>query len=237
MRILLTNDDGYNQEGIILLRKELEKYGEVFLVAPKVVQSAKGCAITIDNLKYQKFDEHTYAIEGTPIDCVIFGLCVIKDIDLIVSGCNNSPNMGVDTIYSGTLGACSQALIANYHAIAFSCAGKDYFNQIPKFASLALDYIFENNLLSKNYFLNVNFPSGEFEEVEGIKLTKLYYQRIKYQTAILEDNLFRSKRTMNNDIDDISYDFGAFNKGYISITPLSVSNFNQDILDEILKED
>ena len=144
MRILLTNDDGYNVEGILLLREELRRYGEVILVAPKVVQSAKSCAITIGPLNIEKVDELTYAVEGTPIDCVLFGLCNFEGIDLIVSGCNNSPNMGVDTIYSGTCAACTQALIANKPAISFSCAGKDYFSQITKFSKYALDYIFDN---------------------------------------------------------------------------------------------
>ena len=162
MRILLTNDDGYNVEGILLLREELKRYGEVILVAPKVVQSAKSCAITIGPLNIEKVDELTYAVEGTPIDCILFGLCHFEGIDLIVSGCNNSPNMGVDTIYSGTCAACTQALIANKPAISFSCAGKDYFSQITKFSKYALDYIFDNNLLSTDYFLNVNFPDGYF---------------------------------------------------------------------------
>ena len=236
MRILLTNDDGYNVGGILLLREELKRYGEVILVAPKVVQSAKSCAITIGPLNIEKVDELTYAVEGTPIDCILFGLCHFEGIDLIVSGCNNSPNMGVDTIYSGTCAACTQALIANKPAISFSCAGKDYFSQITKFSKYALDYIFDNNLLSTDYFLNVNFPDGKYEDIKGINLTKLFYQRIKYQTGSYENGVFLSHRKMDMNINDLSYDVGSFNEGYISITPLSTSNFNLDVFNKVAKE-
>ena len=235
MRILLTNDDGYNQEGILLLRKELERYGEVILVAPKVVQSAKSCAITIGETKVEKIDDTTYALEGTPIDCVLFGICNFN-IDLVVSGCNNSPNLGVDTIYSGTCGACTQALIANLPAIAFSCAGKDYFSQITKFSKEALDYIFSNNLLSKDYFLNVNFPHGKYERTNGVKLTKLFYQRIRYETMNFHLDTFISHRTMDMSIEDPTFDVGAFNLGYTSITPLGTSNFHQCDYEKLIKE-
>ena len=144
--------------------------------------------------------------------------------------------MGVDTIYSGTCAACTQALIANKPAISFSCAGKDYLSQITKFSKYALDYIFDNNLLSTDYFLNVNFPDGKYEDIKGINLTKLFYQRIKYQTGSYENGVFLSHRKMDMNINDLSYDVGSFNEGYISITPLSTSNFNLDVFNKVAKE-
>lgn len=235
MRILLTNDDGYNQEGILLLREVLKKYGQVILVAPKVVQSAKSCSITIGENRVEKIDETTYALEGTPIDCVLFGICNFK-IDLVVSGCNNSPNLGVDTIYSGTCGACTQALIANLPAIAFSCAGIDYFSQITKFGKEALDFIFSNKLLSTNYFLNVNFPHGKYENTKGVMVTKLFYQRVNYETKNYHLNTFISHRTLNMSIVDPTFDVGAFNLGFTSITPLGTSNFHKSDYDKLIKE-
>lgn len=231
MRILLTNDDGYFSLGIIRLRKILESYGEVFLVAPKKVQSAKGCALTIDSpLMVEKVDQNTYVVDGTQVDCIIFGISNISKIDLIVSGCNNLPNLSNDTIYSGTCAACIQGLMSGYKTIAFSCAGKSYFDQLDKYIPKALEFIFSNNLLSDQYFLNVNFPNVNFEENKGILLTKLYYQKIKYSTSSYKDDEFVSDRKMDWNLRDISYDIGAFNKGYISITPMTGCNFNQDIL-------
>lgn len=236
MKILLTNDDGYSSEGIILLKEELKKYGEVVLVAPKEVQSGRACALTINkNLSVDKIDEDTYVVDGTPIDCVIFALSYIKDIDLIVSGCNDSPNLGVDTIYSGTCGACSQGLIGKIKSIAFSCASKKDFWQVSKFTSLALDYIFQNNLLSDQYFLNVNFPKGSFVDIKGIKITKLYYQNIKYDTKIYQNGQFLSTRTLDESTQDLVFDRGCFNSGYISITPMGQNIFKEEIYN-LLKE-
>ena len=237
MKILLTNDDGYLSEGIILLRKELEKYGEVFMVAPKDVQSAKSVAITcFKPYHITTKDEHTFIVEGTPADCVVFGLSTIEGIDLVVSGCNNSPNMGVDTIYSGTCAACTQALIAGIRCIAFSCANIHSFNQITKYTKRVMDYILEKDLLSKEYFLNVNFPSADYNEAKGIKITKLYYQNIKYFTKSYVDGEFMSDRIMNNDIQDVEYDMGAFNSGYISITPMARHIFNEELYLKVLKK-
>ena len=234
MRILLTNDDGYQSEGLLKLRDELKNYGEVFVVAPLDVQSAKSCALTIrDPLEVDKFDDHTYIVNGTPADCVIFGISQIKKIDLVVSGCNNLPNLGVDTIYSGTCAACTQALIGGYKAIAFSCCGKEYFSQINKFTKKVMDYILKNQLLSVDYFINVNFPQGKYREDNGILLTKLYYQRVKYSVGSYKNQLFDSSRKMDWKTNDTSFDVGAFNQGYISLTPLATSNFNLSIFNEV----
>ena len=92
------------------------------------------------------------------------------------------------------------------------------------------------NLLSTDYFLNVNFPDGKYEDIKGINLTKLFYQRIKYQTGSYENGVFISHRTMDMNIKDLSYDVGSFNEGYISITPLSTSNFNLDVFNKVAKE-
>ena len=237
MKILLTNDDGYLSEGIIDLYQELTHYGEVFMVAPKEVQSAKSVAITcFRSIAILKQDEHHYVVEGTPADCVVFGLSEIPGIDLIVSGCNNSPNVGVDTIYSGTCAACTQSLIANIPAIAFSCSDLRSFDQVKKYTRKVMDYIFSKNILSTNYFLNVNFPKSTFKEDKGILITKLHYQHIKYFTKSYSNGEWFSGRVIDEDIQDITYDFGAFNNGYISITPMSRNIFDEGIYQELLKE-
>ena len=75
MKFLLTNDDGYNAPGILLLRDKLAKYGEVTIVAPSVHMSGKASSITLGEwLKVDKIDEHTYAVDGTPTDCTSLAL-------------------------------------------------------------------------------------------------------------------------------------------------------------------
>ena len=112
LKILVTNDDGYSSKGINTLERLLVQYGDVLSVAPKDAQSAKSTALTMDvplrlfKVESKTFENgHTldkYHLNGTPVDCVIFGLSELGKFDLVVSGCNNSPNLGVDTIYSGS---------------------------------------------------------------------------------------------------------------------------------------
>lgn len=235
MRILLTNDDGYFSKGILLLKKELEKYGEVIISAPNNVQSGKSCSITITKpLEIAEIEKNIYSVSGTPVDCVIFGLSQLGKFDLVVSGCNNSPNMGVDTIYSGTLGACRQALIAGVPTISFSCHDEKCFSHIEKYTKQVMDFILKNNLLSEDYFINVNYPRGNVK-YKGMKITKLYFQKVKYSTKDFIDDLFVSDRDMGDDVLDDTYDVGAFNLGYISLTPINKSSFSEDLYEQIVK--
>ena len=97
MNILLTNDDGYNSERIVYARKILEKYGTVYLVAPKVEQSAKSASLTIGPMNFEKIDDYTYAVEGTPVDCVTFAVHGINlKPDLVVSGINHGYRKNIE---------------------------------------------------------------------------------------------------------------------------------------------
>ena len=122
MKFLLTNDDGYNAQGILLLKDKLLKYGEVTIVAPFEHMSAKSASITLgDWLKVDRIDEHTYAVHGTPTDCTSLALAGLNiDCDVVVSGCNNGPNLSYDVLLRGTIGACFGAAVFRKKSIAFS---------------------------------------------------------------------------------------------------------------------
>ncbi|MEK6527357.1 MAG: 5'/3'-nucleotidase SurE, partial [Nitrospirota bacterium] len=106
--ILVTNDDGISSEGIKILSKALQSIGKVYVVAPEREQSAVGHALTLHRpLKFEKINNKTYFINGTPTDCIILGVSRLlpQKPDLIVSGINNGGNMGDDITYSGTVAA------------------------------------------------------------------------------------------------------------------------------------
>ena len=175
MNILLTNDDGYFAEGIKLLKNKLKKYGHVVIVAPKEVMSAKSASIIVGHpVSVEKIEEDVYAMEGTPADCVAFGLSSLNTrFDLVVAGCNDGLNVSYDIMYSGTVGACLQALTYRKPAIAFSsevgrlAIVEEHFDKV-------FQYILENNLLSLEYILNVNFPVDEI--IKEYVLTSIYYR-------------------------------------------------------------
>ena len=121
MIILLTNDDGIESSKLHYTKEILEHYGTVYTVAPKEEQSAKSMSLTIGGFDVETINEYTYAVYGSPVDCVNFGVHGIGiKPDLVVSGTNNGYNLGVDTRYSGTVGAVLQAQYFGIPSIAFS---------------------------------------------------------------------------------------------------------------------
>lgn len=228
MVILLTNDDGFLAPGLQVVRKALQKYGKVYVVAPHTAQSGKSCGLTSYlGLSYHKIDELTYSVEGTPVDCMQLASVLIKEkVDVIVSGCNNGYNLSFDSMYSGTCGACYQALIFSKKAMAISCDKFEEPTQIENNIDEILNYVFTNNLLNENYFLNINLPDMKFEKLKGFKVTKLFRRRTTYEISLRS----KAKNHWNvehhhGDIDtDDTMDVSACLNGYCSITPLSLTN-------------
>lgn len=126
--ILLTNDDGYASHGIQALHEALAPLGSIVVVAPEQDQSGVGRSITINRpLRLRHIDGLRFAVSGTPVDCVRLGLHLLGTQTrpaLIVSGINHGPNLGRDTGYSGTVGACLDAQLLNISGLAVS-AGRD----------------------------------------------------------------------------------------------------------------
>src|SRR6267154_2519228 len=128
MRILLTNDDGIYAPGLRVLRKELQKFGEVTVVAPATEQSATGHSITllVPLMVQEVRDEDDqflgWAVEGKPADCVKLALQELlpEPPDLVVSGMNAGSNAGINVLYSGTVAAAIEASFFRHTSIAVS---------------------------------------------------------------------------------------------------------------------
>lgn len=222
MNILLTNDDGYKANGIAILSKLLKKYGDVYVVAPKSVMSAKSVSIILDKpIKVEKLKNKLWVTNGTPADCVAFGLANLGiKFDLVVSGINHGHNLSYDTMYSGTIGACLQALTFKVPAIAVSC--EHNFEIVEEHFDDVMNYINNMKLLSKEYLLNINFPfNGEYK---GIRETVIYYRPETTYYELVENNLYQAKRELHDEnCNDIKSDVFAVNHGYISITKIKKS--------------
>ena len=123
-RILVVNDDGFDAIGIQILARHLLKYGDVVVYAPADHQSAQSQAITVFRpLKREEvFDlgYKCYKIDGKPADCVRFATGIEEEFDLVVSGINNGFNIGIDTLYSGTVGAATDGNLHGISSIALS---------------------------------------------------------------------------------------------------------------------
>lgn len=167
MRILVSNDDGFFTDGIKSLAKALRRLGEVWVVAPDREQSASGHSLTLHRpIRAKPIDKenHIYAIDGTPTDCVNLAVnrLMPEKPDLVVSGINRGANLGDDVTYSGTVAAALEAALLGLPAIAVSAVpnAKDEFHYeaAADFAAHLAEQVMKNKL-APGSILNVNVPS------------------------------------------------------------------------------
>ena len=132
MKILLTNDDGVYAPGLAALYRELQQLGEVVVVAPESEQSAVGHAITLMTpLRVKEVSLNCgvegFAVSGFPADCVKIAMAELlpSPPDLVVSGINLGPNVGINVLYSGTVSAATEAGILGVKGVAFSLDSYD----------------------------------------------------------------------------------------------------------------
>ncbi|MEG0856388.1 MAG: 5'/3'-nucleotidase SurE [Terrisporobacter sp.] len=239
MNILITNDDGIRADGIIELAKEVSKIANVYVVAPDTQRSATGHSITIHNPimvqeAYINKDIKAYSISGTPADCVkvgIEGLFKDVDIDLVLSGINDGPNLGTDVIYSGTVSAAIEGLVQNKPAIAVSYNAFKIKAEVYKESSKHVINLINNikgklNLL-EDCILNVNIPNSE---VKGSKITKLgnrkYDNVMESRVSPFGQKYYWIGGTVKDLDQDEDSDITCVSDGYISITPISIEMTN-----------
>ena len=228
MIVLLTNDDGVNAKGLLALKKELSRIGQVWAVAPDREQSATSHSLTLQHpLRINKIGERFYSVDGTPTDAVMLAVHAIlkRRPDILISGINHGPNMGDDVSYSGTVAAAMEGTILNIPSIAVSNVNWDakYFESAARFVKKLAKFVLENGL-PQYTFLNVNVPDRR-QAAKGYKITRLG-KRV-YSDVVIEKIDPRGRNyywigeqtpIWEKKADDT--DFAAIKKGYISITPL-----------------
>jgi 5'-nucleotidase len=187
-RILITNDDGFESEGLHALADALRPLGEITIVAPTTEKSACGHSLTLTRpLRFVQIDDDFFKLDdGTPTDCIYLALHALfkEDAwpDLIVSGINLGANLGEDITYSGTASAAMEASLHGIPAIAFSQvfkAGNDTLDNYDYTLAKRTAYDLAKRVLEKGFplqtrrFLNVNIPACSTEACQGTKITKL----------------------------------------------------------------
>lgn len=182
MRILVTNDDGIYASGLWVLVEELRKVAEVVVVAPDREQSGVGTSVTLlrpirlSRVLPMVEGVETYAVQGSPADCVILALgSLFKDgIDLVMAGINQGANLGYDAFISGTVGAALQGYFQGKPSIALSITtlrDPQWSAAAPLGRLLAAEVAAQH--LPRNLLLNVNLPNLSLEGVKGVEVTRL----------------------------------------------------------------
>lgn len=177
MKILLSNDDGYNAPGLICLRDHLRTAHEVHVVAPERNHSGASNSLTLLRpLRAQTHADGVISVDGTPTDCVHLALSGLleEQPEMVVSGINNGANLGDDTLYSGTVAAAMEGRHLGYTAIAVSCTryNPEHYQTAAR-VTLRLIEQLQRDPLPGGTILNVNVPDVPWEALQGYEVTRL----------------------------------------------------------------
>ena len=241
MKILISNDDGYQAPGIVALYEALQDIADVEVVAPEQNNSAKSNALTLHSPMYVHRAANGFRyVNGTPADCVHIALTGLLGYrpDLVVSGINNGANMGDDTIYSGTVGAAMEGYLFGIPAMAFSQAEKGWAHldaaaQQARQLVLQLAPTLEAGHAAP-WLLNVNIPNRPVAELRGVKVSRLgrrhAAERVITQTSPRGETMYWIGGAGPAKDDSEGTDFHATQQGFVSITPLQIDLTDHDRL-------
>jgi 5'-nucleotidase len=178
-RILLTNDDGIDAPGLAVLEEiAAELAREIWVVAPEHDQSGVSHAVSLHHpLRVVQYGPRRFGINGTPGDCAVMGIChlMASPPDLVLSGVNRGGNLGMETVFSGTVGGAMTAMLVGVKAIALSQFWTDRSNvRWDTARRLAPGVITQLLALgwSEDACLNVNFPDCPAEAAGPLTLAR-----------------------------------------------------------------
>ncbi len=238
MRILLTNDDGVEAEGLASLERIARTLSDdVWICAPQVEQSGKGRGLTLtEPLRICQLGEKRFAVTGTPTDCVILA---VNDIladhrpDLVLSGVNRGHNVGEDVSYSGTVAGALQGMAFGIRSIALSQSLERFHDEVvahwqtsEQFGPPIISRLLEQKW-SPGVVMNINFPNRPPEAVDQVEVTRQGFRDVGELHAVRRDDLrgrpyywmsFRGKPQEHAEGTDLR----AIEEGRISVTPLHI---------------
>lgn len=246
MKILLSNDDGVHAPGIEALYDELVKVADVRVIAPDRNCSGASNSLTLHNpLRMHRLPNGFYSLNGTPTDCVHLGTNspLADEVDLVVSGINDGPNMGDDVLYSGTVAAAMEGRFMGFPAIAVSMGSRthDYYLTAARVVAEIVANM-EKQPLRLDTILNINVPAVDYDDLKGTRVTRLG-RRHRAETMVRDHDPFGREifwyGLIGKHQDDAAdTDFHAVREGYVSITPLSLdmtAKSHQDTLQNWLQ--
>lgn len=236
MRILLTNDDGIDARGLVLLERVARNLSDdVWVVAPSEEQSGTGHSLTLTQpVRLRRHGDKRFSVSGTPTDAVMMALAhIMKDEqpDLILSGINRGANLAEDVTYSGTVSAAMEGALAGVPSIALSQAYARQglgpgvpFSAAEAWTERVLRPLTQQRMAPRT-LVNVNFPAIEPEEIKGVRVCRQGlrdYGRLR----IIERNdprgfpYFWFGLAPTVETPGHKTDLEAIADGYVTVTPL-----------------
>jgi len=242
-RILISNDDGIQSEGIRQLALAVGEFAEVIVVAPEKNESGASQSSRIFRVRAQATPVEmggsvsAWALNSTPADCVAFGIMVFgqdEPFDLVVSGINKGGNVGSSYFYSGTIGVAFQALVNGIPAIAVSQGThRESFDFAADFTVEVIKSVLAEPI-AEGELLSINVPAGD---IQGVKVLPADQQQYNIKLERLEDESGAFYKPSIYPLDEPyeGYDIQSFRKGYITVTPLTLDRNAYDSL-EVLSQ-
>ena len=253
--ILITNDDGFESEGLLTLVKTIKSIENVIVtvVAPTTEKSACGHSLTLTKpLRFVEIEDNFFKLDdGTPSDCVYLATHALykNKPDLVISGINKGSNMGEDITYSGTASAAMEAVLQGIPAFSISQVCKDKYKSLQihgydlacEVAKDITERLLKNEInTGKRKFLNINIPPIKKEDSKGYKITEAGF-RLYGNDAHLHRNprgeeyywigihplQWKSRNV------DIMCDLDAIEQKFVSITPIQLNLTSYDEIENL----
>ena len=241
MRILLSNDDGYQAPGLEALHGAISGIAETIVVAPDRDRSGASNSLTLEQPIRARTGENGFIrVEGTPTDCVHLAITGLleEEPDMVVSGINAGANMGDDVIYSGTVAAATEGRFLGYPAIAISIASHTprCFDSAARVAVDLVQRLCERPLAADS-ILNVNVPDLPYDQLKGMLATRLGHRHKAEPVVKAEDPRGRpiywvGPAGAEQDAGP-GTDFHAVRNGFVSVTPLQVDLTRHQALESL----
>lgn len=252
-KVLLTNDDGIEAEGLLALVRAFAPVAETYVVAPLENRSASTnyiSAISRRGLEVETRSLHdgisAYGVDGYPADAVVFALCGLlagDPPDLVISGVNDGPNLSDDWNLSGTIGAAQIAAFFGVPAIAVSGYSADQPATLEALARWVVDLAHSRLVrdLVAGQYLAVSAPPVAVDEIEGVVVVRraprpwrIELERSDEAPANADHQRwslrFRNHETAAPDATDVH----AYRQNLIAIVPMRVDEHDYRLLEELL---
>ncbi|MDR3508194.1 MAG: 5'/3'-nucleotidase SurE [Caulobacteraceae bacterium] len=238
MRILITNDDGINAEGLAALERIARALtDDVWVVAPEVEQSGASRALTLsDPLRVRRMGDQRFAVDGTPTDCVLLAVQeLIKDKtpDLVLSGVNRGQNLAEDVTLSGTVAGAIEGMALGIPSVALSQSlalfhdeARIHFETAEAFAPGIIAHLFKAGW-SDQVILNLNFPPVSPEAVTEVEVTRQgfrdsFQRHVDKRTDLRGRDYYWMGFKGQMSKPEEGTDLRAIYEGRISVTPLHI---------------
>lgn len=232
--ILISNDDGYQAQGINVLARLMHQLGDVMVVAPDSARSGAACSITSTTpIRLTKVSEEPgltiFSCSGSPVDCVKLALEQVCDRmpDLLVSGINHGDNASISIHYSGTMGAVIEGCMKGIPSIGYSLRTLSQqcdFSPYEEVVTNVAQHVLENGL--PHYVcLNVNFP--EITQLRGTRVCRLAQgtwssEWVPAHNPRGQKYFWLAGRFTNMEPEAEDSDYYLLDQGFATVTPIQM---------------